>query len=191
MHLLYETASGYALFDVTNFDVLAKNTDDVQQDILDLGKFGKTVNLKSFIPFKSASHALENLNSVSEGILHAYLKDFLELNLPKPSKKTSIRLAVNDKSLASSIKQELGYDCVSDDVVNEIIRGIRFHGEKLLRQLSSGDLTRAQLGLSHSYSRSKVKYNVNRSDNMIIQSIALCDQLDKDINLFSMRIRCA
>merc|ERR1712198_561848 len=31
--------------------------------------------------------------------------------------------------------------------------------------------------------------NVNKSDNMIIQSIALLDQLDKDVNTFSMRIR--
>lgn len=49
----------------------------------------------------------------------------------------------------------------------------------------------AQLGLGHSYSRAKVKFNVHRVDNMIIQSIALLDQLDKDINTFSMRIRYA
>ncbi len=44
-------------------------------------------------------------------------------------------------------------------------------------------------GLGHSYSRARVKFNVNRADNMIIQSISLLDQLDKDINTFSMRIR--
>merc|ERR1712010_256544 len=49
--------------------------------------------------------------------------------------------------------------------------------------------SKSQLGLSHSYSRAKVKFNVNKSDNMIIQSIALLDQLDKDINTFCMRIR--
>jgi nucleolar protein 56 len=48
---------------------------------------------------------------------------------------------------------------------------------------------KAQLGLGHAYSRSKVKFNVNRADNMIIQGIALMDQLDKDINTFAMRIR--
>uniref|UniRef100_A0A8C6YJC5 Nucleolar protein 56 n=1 Tax=Nothoprocta perdicaria TaxID=30464 RepID=A0A8C6YJC5_NOTPE len=53
-----------------------------------------------------------------------------------------------------------------------------------------GDSGRAaQLGLGHSYSRAKVKFNVNRVDNMIIQSISLLDQLDKDINTFSMRVR--
>jgi nucleolar protein 56 len=48
---------------------------------------------------------------------------------------------------------------------------------------------RSQLGLGHAYSRAKVKFNVNRSDNMIIQAIALLDQLDKDVNTFAMRVR--
>lgn len=50
-------------------------------------------------------------------------------------------------------------------------------------------MDKAQLGLGHSYSRSKVKFNVNRSDNMIIQAIALLDTLDKDVNTFAMRVR--
>lgn len=51
------------------------------------------------------------------------------------------------------------------------------------------DLRQAQLGLGHSYSRAKVKFNVHRVDNMIVQSIALLDQLDKDVNTFAMRVR--
>ncbi len=43
--------------------------------------------------------------------------------------------------------------------------------------------------LGHAYSRGKVKFNVNRVDNMIIQSISLLDQLEKDVNTFSMRVR--
>lgn len=35
----------------------------------------------------------------------------------------------------------------------------------------------------------QVKFDVHRVDNMVIQSIALLDQLDKDINTFGMRIR--
>lgn len=40
-------------------------------------------------------------------------------------------------------------------------------------------MARAQLGLAHSYSRAKVKFNVNKSDNMIIQVGAFlgCSQL--------------
>lgn len=50
--------------------------------------------------------------------------------------------------------------------------------------------------LIDSYSRvtkfilcSQVKMNPARSDNMIIQSICLLDQLDKDLNTFAMRVR--
>jgi hypothetical protein len=35
----------------------------------------------------------------------------------------------------------------------------------------------------------QVKFNINKSDNMIIQSISLLDQLDKDLNTFAMRIK--
>ena len=59
----------------------------------------------------------------------------------------------------------------------------------LLDFSQSGDLEKAQLGLGHSYSRAKVKFNVNRVDNMVIQAIFLLDTLDKDINSFSMRVR--
>ena len=55
--------------------------------------------------------------------------------------------------------------------------------------MQPSDLEKAQLGLGHSYSRAKVKFNVNRVDNMVIQAIFLLDTLDKDINSFSMRVR--
>ena len=67
--------------------------------------------------------------------------------------------------------------------------GIRLHFHNLIKGMSIRSQDKAQLGLGHAYSRAKVKFNINRVDNMIIQSIALLDQLDKDINTFSMRIR--
>merc|ERR1712173_166475 len=73
--------------------------------------------------------------------------------------------------------------------IPEVIRGIRQHFPKLVKGFTALSSDKAQLGLSHSYSRAKVKFNVNKSDNMIIQSIALLDQMDKDINTFCMRIR--
>ena len=70
-----------------------------------------------------------------------------------------------------------------------VFTGIRLHFHKLVKGLTDVSASKAQLGLGHSYSRAKVKFNVNRVDNMIIQSIALLDQLDKNINTFAMRIR--
>eukprot|EP00461_Guttulinopsis_vulgaris_P004571 UN04573 len=55
--------------------------------------------------------------------------------------------------------------------------------------MSQADLHQAQLGLCHTYSRSKVKFNVHKLDTMIIHSICLLDQIDKDINTVSMRAR--
>ena len=124
------------------------------------------------------------------GVCNSHLKSFLELNIPKSSsKKSKLQLGVGESNIGGAIKAETGIDCLYNDVVRELIRGIRLHADKLLEQLKDGDIDRAQLGLGHAYSRSKVKFNVNRVDNMIIQSINLLDQLDKDVNTFSMRVR--
>jgi len=123
------------------------------------------------------------------GILNDYLKNILELNLSKTNKKSTVTLAVSDPILGKSIKDALGFNIDASENSQSLIRGIRLHASKLLKGLQTDDLTKAQLGLGHSYSRSKLKFNVNRVDNMIIQAIALLDQLDKDVNLFSMRIR--
>lgn len=73
--------------------------------------------------------------------------------------------------------------------LSRVPSGVRLHFHSLVKGLTGPAASKAQLGLGHSYSRAKVKFNVNRADNMIIQSIALLDQLDKDINTFSMRVR--
>jgi nucleolar protein 56 len=114
------------------------------------------------------------------------------MNLPKSSKK-SIVLGVADKNLAGSIKAVFpSVDCETGDtseVVQDLLRGVRLHAPKLLKQLQEGDVERAQLGLGHAYSRAKVKFSVQKNDNHIIQAIATLDHLDKAINTFSMRIR--
>jgi nucleolar protein 56 len=123
------------------------------------------------------------------GILNDHLKSLLELNLSKPSKKSTVVLAVSDPLLGKSIRDVFDFGIDVPEIAQDLIRGIRQHASKLLKGLQTDDLKKAQLGLGHSYSRSKLKFNVNRIDNMIIQAIALLDQLDKDVNLFSMRIR--
>ena len=71
----------------------------------------------------------------------------------------------------------------------QIIRGIRQNLTSYVKGLSPASMKQTELGLGHSYSRGKVKFNVNRADNMIIQSISILDQLDKDINQFAMRMK--
>ena len=96
---------------------------------------------------------------------------------------------MSDSKLSAGINDACNIKCSHIGVMPEVIRGIRHHFPKLVKGFSAVTSDKAQLGLSHSYSRAKVKFNVNKSDNMIIQSIALLDQLDKDVNTFAMRIR--
>ncbi|KAH0826152.1 hypothetical protein J3R83DRAFT_5567 [Lanmaoa asiatica] len=189
-HALFETASGYAIFEVKLHDVVGSQTKAVQDSINDFSKFTKMVSLLSFSPFKSAADALENINDISQGILNDHLKSLLELNLSKGGKKSSkVKLIVHDALIANAISDCTGLKCDASEDAQEILRGIRQHAHKLLKGLDANDLVKAQLGLGHSFSRAKLKFNVNRVDNMIIQAIALLDQLDKDVNLFAMRIR--
>lgn len=191
LYVLYEHASGYSLFRVKEFEEIGAFITQVEQSALDLSKFNAVVKLIAFSPFTSGLNALDNLNSVSEGVLHEDLKLFLDTNIPKPSgkKDNKLQLGVGDFKLSSTINEALSIQCTHVGAVPEILRGIRQHFPNLVKGLTDKSQSKAQLGLGHAYSRSKVKFNVNRVDNMIIQAINLVDQLDKDINTFSMRIR--
>ncbi|KAL9131914.1 MAG: hypothetical protein Q9217_000274 [Psora testacea] len=163
---------------------------EFQDSVQDLAKFGKMINLISFAPFQGAAQALENANEVSEGIASQFLLSLLEINLPKSGQ---ITLGVADKALAGAIKGAFPHlQCETGDtseIVQDMLRGIRQHSHKLLKQLQEGDVERAQLGLGHAYSRARVKFSVQKNDNHIIQAIATLDHLDKAINMFSMRVR--
>jgi nucleolar protein 56 len=196
LFLLSESASGYALLEVREADVIASQSDQVQAAMAEFARFSTMVKLTAFAPFTSAEHALENANLISEGAVSEYLQNFLQTNLPKGKAKKSappsVQLGVHrDAKLKSSVHEALSgsVSVVSDERTEDLLRGVRMHYEKFIEALKPGDIVKAQLGLAHSYSRSKVKFNVHKSDNMIIQSIALLDQLDKDVNTFSMRVR--
>lgn len=198
LFLLSESASGYALLEVKEADVVASQMDQVQAAVAEFARFSTMVKLTAFAPFLSAEHALENANLISEGAVSEYLQNFLQTNLPRApakSKKATlppVQLGVHrDPKLKSAVSEALAGSVaiVADERVDDLLRGVRVHFEKFVQALKPGDLVKSQLGLAHSYSRSKVKFNVHKSDNMIIQSIALLDQLDKDINTFAMRMR--
>ncbi|XP_026205308.1 nucleolar protein 56 [Anabas testudineus] len=188
LHVLFEHAAGYALFAVKEVEEIGMLLPQVEESVLSIGKFNSMVSLAAFFPFKSAQAALENMNAISEGVVHADLKLFLETNLPRSGKKKAV-LGVSDAKIGAALQEEFSISIQTGGVVAEIGRGVRLHFHSLVKGLTAQAASKAQLGLGHSYSRAKVKFNVNRADNMIIQSIALLDQLDKDINTFSMRVR--
>jgi len=185
MHVLFEHAAGYSVFKIKEFEEESMFLSEVAESVRDYARFTAVTQLVSFSPFKTAHAALENLNSITEGILPDDLKTFLvHLGVKK------LVLGVAESKLASAISECFPKVKVRiGELVQEITRGIRTHFYKMVKGFGADAGGKAQLGLGHAYSRSKVKFNVNRADNMIIQGIALLDQLDKDVNTFSMRIR--
>ncbi|KAI3949929.1 hypothetical protein MKW92_040342 [Papaver armeniacum] len=190
LKILFESASGFALFDAHGIDEIGQNTEAVSNSVTDLNRFGKVVKLVAFHPFSSALDALNQCNAVSEGIMTDELRNFLELNLKiKEGKKPKFSLGLAEPKIGSHISEETKIPCQSNEFVLELLRGIRLHFDRFIKDLKPTDLEKAQLGLGHSYSRAKVKFNVNRVDNMVIQAIFMLDTLDKDVNSFSMRVR--
>ncbi|EEC82626.1 hypothetical protein OsI_27213 [Oryza sativa Indica Group] len=191
LYLLFESASGYALFHAHGVDEIGQGVDAARASVLELQRFSKAVKLAGFSPFSSAVDALNQCNAISEGIMTDELRSFLELNLPKvkEGKKAKYSVGVMEPKVGSHISEATGIPCQCNEFVQELLRGVRLHFDHFIDQLKPTDLEKAQLGLGHSYSRAKVKFNVNRVDNMVIQAIFLLDTLDKDINSFSMRVR--
>ena len=163
-HVLFEGASGYAVFTVQMQEEIAAKSKQLQESIMDFSIFSRMVTLASFLPFTSAAQALENANDVSEGILNPHLKSLLNLIVPNAAgksnkKKSGVLLAVSEKALAGAIIGEMGIPCDTGERSLELMRGIRLHQERMLVKggMQKGDVTIAQLGLGHSYSRGKVK----------------------------------
>jgi nucleolar protein 56 len=155
--VLFESASGYALFSVLEQEQIANLLDEVQSGITDLSRFQRVVKMVAFLPYSTAENALENINKITEHEVSDDLKAFLEANIPK-SKKAKHQLGVIEPVLAQAIQENLGIPCRADDTVREITRGLRLHFTKFVKPLGSGILEQAQLGLGHSYSRSKVSF---------------------------------
>lgn len=192
LFLLFESASGYSLFEVKAMDEIGQSTAAVRKTMREYERFASAVNLVAFKPFQSVADALEQINAVSESHAPDDLKDFLISNLPKVKKditKLKFKVGVADPKLGSALQDAISIPCICDEMTGELLRGVRMNFTRYMKRLDDRDLVKAQLGLAHSYSRAKVKFNVNRVDNMIIQAISLLDTLDKDINTFIMRVR--
>ena len=149
------------------------------------------VKLAAFQPFATAEEALENISTIAQAKVPETLKNFLLTNLPatKSSKKQKFLLGIAEPRLGSEIFEATGITASFNDSIEELLRGVRTHFSKLQKKLSEADLSRAQLGLAHHYSREQCATDVNRQDKPIIQTIALIETMDKNINTFVMRLK--
>jgi len=61
--------------------------------------------------------------------------------------------------------------------------------DSLIEGLPAKEMAAMSLGLAHSLSRYKLKFSPDKVDTMIVQAIALLDDLDKELNNYMMRCR--
>lgn len=96
-----------------------------------------------------------------------------------------------NSSIASAINKlpQLSLKMVSDSSTSDLYRAIRNHLPSLIPGLLPQDISTMSLGLSHSLSRHKLKFSPDKVDTMIVQAIALLDDLDKELNTYAMRVK--
>ncbi|KAK9680078.1 Nucleolar protein 58, partial [Basidiobolus ranarum] len=187
MLVLHETPAGYALFKLLD-DGKIEKPDDLHKEFETAEKANQTIKLKAFQKFENTIEALSAATAIVEGKLDKTLKKFLSDEISeKEMKKES--LIVADSKLGGSISKKLGIKVMSDSTVNELYRGIRSQLSSLLTGIPHSDMNAMALGLSHSLSRYKLKFSPDKVDTMIVQAIALLDDLDKELNTYAMRAK--
>lgn len=158
------------------------------------------MSLQKFGRFKNTSEALKATTALMKSKLSKSLKSFLSKQIVEKGIKES--LAVADAKLGGVIKEKLGIPVIHDSSVDELIRCIRAQVENLITEISQSDMNAMSLGLSHSLSRYKLKFSPDKVDTMIVQAISknlfclqaydlldLLDELDKELNMYAMRVR--
>lgn len=169
------------------------DVDDIHDTFFaDSKKATKAIEMVSFEPFGDTAEAVSAATAALDGKVSSQLKEFLKT----VKKKLKGDLAIEDKSLAVSLKEEgiKNLQVVHDSKSQELFRGIRQHFNDLMSAdgsagISADDLKAMQLGLSHSLSRYKLKFSADKVDTMVIQAVGLLDELDKEINTYAMRVK--
>lgn len=188
MLVLFETPAGHALFSLLDDGKLSK-PEEISSNFATPEIANKTVKLKAFQKFDNTADALAAVTAIVEGKVGKELKHFLKDEILSKKDLLSETLAVSDAKLGSSIAKKLGIKVISDSAVNELMRGIRSQLTYLINGISEDDMNAMILGLSHSLSRYKLKFSPDKVDTMIVQAIALLDDLDKELNTYAMRVK--
>ncbi|GAA0166087.1 RNA metabolism protein [Lithospermum erythrorhizon] len=182
MLLLFETSAGFALFKVLDEGKLSK-VEDLANDFAKIDSAKKVVKLKAFSKFENMADALSVAQLLVESKPSKGLRKFLRAHCENET------LAVADSKLGNAIKEKLQIECVHNNAVMELMRGVRSLSDELITGLAAQDLAPMSLGLSHSMCRFKLKFSPDKVDTMIIQAISLLDDLDKELNTYAMRVR--
>lgn len=182
MLVLFETPAGFALFKVLDEGKLSR-VEDLWKNFSSADTARQVVKLKAFSKFENTSEALEAATLLIDGKASKGLRKFLRAHCENET------LGVADSKLGNMIKEKLKIDCIHNNAVMELMRGVRNQLTELIAGLAVQDMAPMSLGLSHSLSRYKLKFSAEKVDTMIVQAIGLLDDLDKELNTYAMRVR--
>ncbi len=146
--------------------------------------------MKEFAKWDSAAAAISEIDKLIDGKVPPILAGLIE----KIKDEKKITLAVADKNLGASLQKLPGLNITPipagpGSLCGEIYRGIREHLAELIPGIQADNFKTMSLGLSHSLSRHKLKFSADKVDIMIIQSVNLLDDLDKELNTYAMRVK--
>ena len=148
---------------------------------------GDKQKLKAFLRFKSTADALETTTQIVNGELSKPVRKFLKKNYVDLG--LSDELAVVDAKLGHAIKEVLDIPCIHGDDTMMMFRSLRENIENLLDDVSREQLDQTALGLAHNLNRYKLKFSPEKIDMMVVQAVALLEDLDKEINKYAMRAK--
>jgi len=190
MLVLFETPAGFALFKLHDESKL-KQAEDLHTYFESIESAKQVITLSHFEKFADTADALSSATAIIEGKVNDTLESFISKSII--ARELDEQLAVADKKLGSAIKEKFpNLDCVSDSSVMELFRCIRFQLNDLLAvegNVAASEMNSMCLGLAHSLGRYKLKFSPDKVDVMIVQAISLLDDLDKEINTYSMRVK--
>lgn len=162
MIYLLETAAGYVLLDKADGNEEARVVETYR--------------------FKDVEEALESSAQLIGGDVPCNLEEFVKLVEIK-SKET---LVVSDQKLVAVLEKRLSRRVVYSH--DEVQRAIRHDVHKYFG-MSDSEYSALILCLAHRISTEKVKLVPEKIDTMVIQSVSLLDDMDRDINLHCMRLK--
>ncbi|CDR99679.1 probable NOP58-required for pre-18S rRNA processing [Sporisorium scitamineum] len=192
--VLFETAVGFCLFNVSDSSKL-EATKNLHESLDSAEGASNLLKLSAIHRFTNTAEAVEDISAINQGKMSKSLKKFLTDEIVEGKGKEKENLIVAESKLASNIAKKLGIRVTYDSELLDLYRGIR---ENLATLLSSSsdeasldprDLNTMSLGLSHSLSRYKLKFSPDKVDTMVVQAIGLLDDLDKEINIYAMRVK--
>ncbi|EPQ26505.1 uncharacterized protein PFL1_05827 [Pseudozyma flocculosa PF-1] len=195
--VLFETAVGFCLFNLS--DSAKLQSPDLHKSFSTPEAANNLLKLSAIHRFTSTAEAVEDVSALNEGKMSKSLKKFLTEEIVDAADgkgKSKENLIVAESKLASTIAKKLGIQVTYDSELLDLYRGIRENLASLLSSSSSSDgsldprdLNTMSLGLSHSLSRYKLKFSPDKVDTMVVQAIGLLDDLDKEINIYAMRVK--